>query len=146
MNPTQPPTRAPTAAELLADPVVQTALDQAWIDSQPQEPVGVRHEEGGWVYLDLAKGQLSVLRAARGIGDAIDLSNPPAVGGSVVVGKFHTHPNPAAEGWYTGPSPADLIVDARHGVPDLIRAEDRTHACGPASRRGGLAGGPGYPP
>jgi hypothetical protein len=32
------------------------------------------------------------------------------------------------------------------GVPCLIRADDGDHTTGPASRRGGLAGGPGYPP
>jgi hypothetical protein len=32
MNPTNPPTRAPTAVELLADPIVQSAMDQAWLD------------------------------------------------------------------------------------------------------------------
>jgi hypothetical protein len=63
----------------------------------------------------------------------------------VVVGKFHTHPNPTAEGWDPGPSPGDQQVDAIHGVPDLIRAEDGIHVSGPDSRRGGLGGGPGYP-
>jgi hypothetical protein len=41
-----PPTRAPTAAELLNESVVQTALADAWTDSQPGDP-SRRHEEGG---------------------------------------------------------------------------------------------------
>jgi hypothetical protein len=146
MNPPSPPTKPPTAAELLADPGVQAALDQAWVDSQPGEPAGVRHEEGGWIYMDLTTGVLAAERAPRGAGDSIDLHIPTTIPGSVVVGKFHTHPNPTVEGWVTGPSPADLVVDAAHGVPDLIRAEDGVHVSGPDSRRGGLAGGPGFPP
>src|SRR5262245_37996645 len=98
-----PPRRAPTASELLADPVVQAAIAQAWIDSQPSAPPGVRHEEGGWIYLDLTTSQVSVHRATPGIQDEIDLNRPPHVLGAIVVGKFHTHPNPASEGWVTGP-------------------------------------------
>ena len=145
MTPSIPPTRAPTASELLNDPAVQAALDQAWIDSQPGDPVQ-RHEEGGWIYLNLTTGQMTMQRAAQGLTDEIDLSNPPVVMGAVVVGIFHTHPNPIAEGWYPGPSPDDRYLDALVGVPDLIRAEDRVHLSGPDSRRGGLAGGPGFPP
>src|SRR5262245_58122619 len=145
MTPTNPPTRAPTSAELLADPVVRAALDQAWTDSQPADPVA-RHEEGGWIYMDFTTGQISTRRATRGVQAGIDLSKPPVVPGTVVVGKFHTHPNPIAEGWNPGPSASDLYYDHLHGVPDLIRAENGVHVSGPDSRRGGLAGGPGFPP
>jgi len=62
-----------------------------------------------------------------------------------VVGKFHTHPNPSSEGWNPGPSAADRAIDKRHGVPDLIRADDGIHFSGPERRRGGSAGEPGYP-
>ena len=145
MDATNLPTRPPTAAELLNDPAVQQALAQAWIDSQPNDPAQ-RHEEGGWIYMDTGNGHLSVRRAQQGAGAAVDLTNPPAIGGSVVVGKFHTHPNSTADGWNPGPSRIDRLVDARHGVPDLIRADDGVHHSGPQSRRGGLKGGPGYPP
>lgn len=64
----------------------------------------------------------------------------------MVVGKFHTHPNPTSEGWDPGPSGADKKVDAVHGVPDLIVADDGIHASGPDSRRGGMCGGDGFPP
>ena len=74
------------------------------------------------------------------------LDKPPLVAGSLVVGKFHTHPNPTADGWLPGPSPSDIVIDAVHGVPDLIRADDGIHFSGPSERRGGLAGGPGFPP
>ena len=140
-----PPTRAPTATELLNEPVVQAALDHAWLDSLPGAPA-LRHEEGGWIYMDLATGQLTIQRALRGLEAIIDLSDPPLVHGSTVVGIFHTHPNPSAEGWSTGPSPGDIFNDDRDGVPDLIRAEDGVHFSGPNSRRGGLTGGQGFPP
>jgi hypothetical protein len=137
--------QAPTAPELLNHPTVQQAIDQAWADSLPADPAR-RHEEGGWIYMDVTTGQITVRRAASGGQAAVDLSHPPAIPGSVVVSKFHTHPNPTAEGWNPGPSEADMRVDAVHGVPDLIRADNGVYVSGPSSRRGGLAGGPGYPP
>jgi hypothetical protein len=129
---------------LEALPIVRQALEQAWTDSLADDPTR-RHEEGGWIYQDLATGEVLVRRAPSGVRAEIRLANPPVVDGSVVVGKFHTHPNPTAEGWTPGPSPSDIMVDARHGVPDLIRADDGTHYSGPDRRRGGLGGNPGYP-
>ena len=137
------PTRPPTASELLADPIVVQALDQAWEDSQSDDPAN-RHEEGGWIFMNLTTGELTARRAARGEQAAIDLSQPPR-GEGLVVGKFHTDPNPSSEGWESGPSESDRIVDDRHGVPDLIRADDGVFVSGPNSRRGGLAGGSGFP-
>ena len=96
--------------------------------------------------MDTATGGITAQRAPRGERDEIDLSAPPLISGRVVVGKFHTHPNPASEGWTTGPSADDRYVDALHGVPDLIRAEDGLHPSGTDRRRGDLTGGPGYPP
>jgi hypothetical protein len=137
--------QAPTADDLLNDATVRAALEQAWIDSLPSDPAN-RHEEGGWVYLDTTTGTISVQRAPSGARAALDLNTPPAVPGTVVVATFHTHPNPSAEGWETGPSRADTQSAWFFGVPCLIRADDGVHATGPPSRRGGLAGGPGYPP
>src|SRR5262245_24749669 len=98
--------QAPTAADLLNDPIVQQALEDAWRDSIPGDSAQ-RHEEGGWVYMDAATGAVSVGRAAAGGRAVIDLDHPPIVPGSVVVATFHTHPNPSAEGWDPGPSAAD---------------------------------------
>lgn len=145
MTPGNRPTRAPTAAELLADPVVQTALAQAWIDSSPGDPLH-RHEQGGWIYLDTNHARLSIEIAPAGRQVKLYLGNPPVVPGSVIVGTFHTHPNPTADGWEPGPSPTDQISAGQTGVPWLIRADDGDYYTGPPSRRGGLAGGPGYPP
>jgi len=138
------PTSAPTADELLQSVIVMEALERAWTDSEPAD-ANRRHEEGGWIYFDLTTGELSVERAARGDDSSIDLANPPLLAGKVVVGKFHTHPNPSAEGWEAGPSLGDRVVDAQHGVPDLIRSDQGIFLCGPDARRGGLGGGTGYP-
>ncbi|MBM3995443.1 MAG: hypothetical protein FJ303_15010 [Planctomycetes bacterium] len=139
------PLQAPTAAELLANTIVVQAIEQAWIDSQPADPL-LRHDEGGWIFMDTATGQISVQRQSPGVAAAIDLGSPPVLSGSVVVAKFHTHPDPTSEGWLPGPSEDDEIVGALHDVPDLIRADGGFHVSGPDNRRGGLAGGPGYPP
>jgi hypothetical protein len=134
----------PTATELLDHPTVQRAMDQAWADSMPDDP-DRRHEEGGWIYLHTTTGELEVRRAPLVARAAIDLGSPEVVTECMVVGKFHTHPNPTSDGWEPGPSANDLIVDALHGVPDLIRADEGVHLSGPAQRRGGLLGGSGYP-
>src|SRR5271157_1251933 len=99
----------PTAAELLNHPVVQEAIEQAWSDSRPADATG-RHEEGGWIFIDTTTGEISVQRQTAGQQAAIDLDRPPIEPGSVVVGKFHMHPNPTSEGWDPGPSRHDQIV------------------------------------
>jgi hypothetical protein len=129
----------------LANPIVLQAIEQAWIDSQSPDPL-LRHEEGGWIYVDTSTGQIAVRRHLSGGTSGINLKSPPIMPGSVIVGLFHTHPNPSDEGWEPGPSPQDELMDALLGVPDLIRADDGIHLSGPDSRRGGLAGGPGFPP
>ena len=137
--------QAPTATDLVNDAVVQQALDEAWADSLASDPAQ-RHEEGGWIYVDAASGRIEVRRAPRGVQAMIDLNHPPILFGCILVGKFHTHPNPTAEGWVGGPSNVDLATDIVHGVPDLIRADDGLYVSGHDSRRGGLTGFPGYPP
>jgi hypothetical protein len=139
------PTRPPTAAELLVHSDVIQALIAAWADSQVHDPIN-RHEEGGWIYLNLSTGAIVTERAPAGTRSRLSLANPPLLPNHVIVGTFHTHPNPASEGWTTGPSPQDKQAANYSGVPWLIRAEDGDHSTGPASRRGGLAGGPRYPP
>jgi hypothetical protein len=137
--------QAPTVEALLSAQVVQQALEKAWIDSRADD-ANQRHEEGGWIYMDTTSGDLIVRRAPAGGQASLDLSTPPVVQGAVVVGTFHTHPNPSAEGWDPGPSAADVQSAWLFGVPCVIRADDGVHTTGPASRRGGLSGGPGYPP
>jgi hypothetical protein len=139
------PTPAPTVAQLLAHPAVMQALADAWSDSQVNDPFN-RHEEGGWIYLDLATGFIQTRRAPAGSRSRLSLANPPVLANHVIVGTFHTHPNPASEGWLTGPGTQDDLGARYSGVPWLIRAEDGDHSTGPNSRRGGLGGGPGFPP
>ncbi len=136
--------QAPTSAQLLADVAIQQALEKAWMDSQVGDPTQ-RHEEGGWIYMDVTTGVLTIRAAQRGMRSPINLEHPLVVLGAVVVGKFHTHPNPTAEGWVPGPSAADRANAVRHGVPSLIRADDGIHVTGPNNRRGGLSGNLGYP-
>ncbi len=140
-----PPTRPPTASELLAHPPVIQALEQAWVDSQVDD-ANNRHEEGGWIYMNLTTGIIVAQRAPGGTRSRLSLANPPLLPNHLLVGTFHTLPNPASEGWVTGPSRQDESAARLSGVPWLIRAEDGNHRAGPDSRRGGLGGGPGYPP
>lgn len=135
---------APTIDELINDPTIRAALEAAWADSLPGDPLA-RHEEGGWVYFDPTTAAVVVRRSASGGAADLDLDDPPVVPGAVVVATFHTHPNPAAEGWNTGPSESDATSAWLLGVPCIIRAEDGVHTTGPDARRGGLAGPPGYP-
>jgi hypothetical protein len=135
---------APTVAELAIHPLVEEALEQAWKDSVPADPRR-RHEEGGWIYCDIATGAISIQRAPAGRRAFLNLCSPTWKTGFVVVATFHTYPNPIAEGWKPGPSSADEQSAELLGVPCLIRAEDGVHTTGPASRRGGLAGNPGFP-
>lgn len=136
--------QAPTIVDLLKEPAVMSALEESWVDSMPADQAR-RHEEGGWVYVDVTTGTIAVRRAAAGSRAFLDLGDPPTVVGSVVVATFHTHPNPTAEGWTAGPSDGDTRSAFLLGVPCLIRADDGVHTTGPDSRRGGLSGGPGYP-
>jgi hypothetical protein len=139
------PPPAPMIDDLLANGLVRQALGDAWNNSLSADP-SRRHEEGGWVYADVVSGAISTRRAPAGERAVLDLNTPPVVAGCVVVATFHTHPNPSAEGWNPGPSPADTYSAQLLGVPCIIQADDGVHTTGPLSRRGGLAGGPGFPP
>lgn len=57
--------------------------------------------------MNLTSGEITIRRAAAGFQSELNLGSPPHVTGHVVVGVFHTHPNPSAEGWEPGPSEAD---------------------------------------
>jgi hypothetical protein len=136
---------APTIAELSQNPLVLQALENAWTASLSHDP-RQRHEEGGWIVMDITGGTLTAIQASAGGLALLDLSAPPLLAGTVVVATFHTHPNPIAQGWEPGPSLDDTESAWELGVPCLIRAEDGIHTTGPDSRRGGLTGGSGFPP
>jgi hypothetical protein len=135
--------QAPTASELTANGIVTAAIAASWTDSQVADATN-RHEEGGWIYMDTTTGAITTRRAPRGGGASINLWNPPEVTGSVVVGNWHTHPNPTSEGWEPGPSGADLTNQGRRNVPGIVKADDGLHTFG-ANRRASLSGNPGFP-
>lgn len=143
---------APDYNSLIANPVVTAAINTAWTASSPaiNPPVVNQHEEGGWVFLNLVTGAVTTRAQASGGMAAINLSNPPIVPDSVVIGKYHTHPN-LGPGWNPRPSPGDIAVDAQHGVPDIVIGSINTDISttdlflsGPA-RRTHLGGGQGFP-
>ena len=138
------PTRPPTANELRQNAAVQQALEQAWIDSLPHDAAR-RHEEGGWIYLNVKTGELAVRRAPSGLQAELEIGGPPLLADCLIVGTFHTRPNPTAEGWDPGASDTDQAVHEQLGVPGLIRADDGVYTAGPDSRRGGLTDGPSFP-
>lgn len=70
------PTSALAWAELRNNPVVSEAIEQAWQNSKSEDPLR-RHEEGGWIYLNIRTAEISVRRALAGGQTHIDLSNPP---------------------------------------------------------------------
>jgi len=98
----------------------------------------------------LITNTLSTRRQAAGAGAAIDLHAPPTGVDSVVVAKFHTHPN-LGPNWEAAASPKDTATDAVHGVPDIIVGTTGvnpavfTEFASGANRRLHLAGDQGLP-
>jgi hypothetical protein len=135
---------APTAAELQANPVVQAAFAAAWADSFPDEPA-LRHEEGGYIYVNPTTGDVVVRRALPGTRRVLNLTNPPDVPGCFLVATYHTHPNPTATGWDPEPSTEDRREADASGVPWFVVSELGVFVAGPDRRVGGLSGPSGYP-
>lgn len=135
---------APTAAELEANPVVQTEFASAWVDSLPNDPA-LRHEEGGFIYANGVTGEVSVRRAPPGGRLGLNLSNPPVVADCFLVATYHTHPNPVALFWDPEPSVVDEEGANATRVPWFIISEVGVFVTGPDRRFGGLSGSPGYP-
>ena len=133
-------TLIPNAGQLQGDGAVKGAMESAWSKSSPfpGDP-SKRHEEGGWFYMNLLTGSISVVMTS-GKEASIDLGGSPDVGDSVLVGYFHTHPNPSKEPdesgkqWKAGPSPADLGLASAFEVPAFIRADTGVIAYGPSQR------------
>ncbi|MDA0700112.1 MAG: DUF4157 domain-containing protein, partial [bacterium] len=98
-----------------------------------------RHEEGGWIYQNIVTNAVSVI-TTKGDQASVDLGGAPEIGDSIVVGYFHTHPNPSKEPdengvqWVSGPSPADLALTAMWEVPAFIMADVGVIAYGPGGR------------
>ena len=135
---------APSAAELQAKPVVQVAFAAAWADSFPDDPA-LRHEEGGFIYVNATTGDVQIRRAPPGTRRALDMSSPPDLSGCFLVATYHTHPNLIADGGDPDPSEADRREAVGSGVPWFVISEIGIFAVGPDRRVGGLTGPPGYP-
>ena len=81
-----------TPRAILANAKVRSALQQAWIDSNP----GITdvHEEGGFVVKN-ADESLKVIRWPKGLQDTIEVPPHPdcKIDDLEIVATFHTHPN-----------------------------------------------------
>ena len=116
------------------------AMEGAWGASNafPGDPKN-RHEVGGWVYMSLFTGTFST-QLTSGDMQSINLGGAPEVADSVLVGYFHTHPNPSVQPdengiiWQAGPSAADLGLAAAIEVPAFVRADTGVIAYGPGQR------------
>ena len=135
---------APTAAELEANPVVQAAFAAAWADSLADD-AALRHEEGGYIYLNAVTGDVVVRRVPPGGRDVLDLSTPAILPDCFVVATYHTHPNPSRLGWDPTPSSDDYREADDSGVPWFVVTDAGIYVVGPDRRVGGLSGPPGYP-
>ena len=155
----RPPTRFPYVEEVMRDPRVRAALDQAWRDTNADTiPVTAAAEQGGWVYMNLQTGALTIVRqnnpllapprpAANQRGAFnIALDPCPAIAGSVLVAYFHTHPSVP----FTGASDIDRQLGPMHGVPGIVRGRgERYDFTGPERRAGDFSAAhryPGFPP
>ena len=124
------PARAPDSASIpqleaiAKDPVVAAAIEKAWNNSNPNTPGG-KQEQGFWVMRDDKTGALSTVNfPSNGTRDSLTPGAVPAIEGKTAVAFFHTHPNTAAEGYKSGPSPADQNFADANGIPGIIRSHD----------------------
>jgi len=108
-----------TPRAVLSNAKVRSALQQAWIDSNPGVTGG--HEEGGFVVKD-ADESLSIIRWLKGTQDTIEV--PPHVDCKIddleIVASFHTHPNTGGD-YLQEPSETDKR--AVRDDPDLKSEE-----------------------
>lgn len=131
-----------TVADVINDPVVQDALDQAWADSLEGTPD--EHEEGGWVQQCRQPAgtgggysyYTQIIPWAPGDVDSMPDPGPPPQDGSCrTVASFHTHPGPANANPDVDEfanhieSDADAMTAGANGIPGIIRygVGDDTH-------------------
>lgn len=109
---------------MAANATVSAEIEQAWTDSQADDQ-DERHEEGGWIIMDIDTGDLRVVRVPAGEIDGVDAGENPAGEGELACGFFHTHPNPPVDEnglkWMQGPSDGDIALANRHSWPEIIR-------------------------
>ena len=153
------PTRFPYLEEIMRDPGVVAALDLAWRDTNADTiPVTTAAEQGGWIYMNLRTGRLTIIRKRNQLGPpgrpgenqtgylSIHLDPCPVVAGSVLVATFHTHPSVP----FTGASDTDRALGTSQGVPGIVRGRNGQYDfTGPERRAGDFASAgryPGFPP
>jgi hypothetical protein len=138
---------APSAADLIANSVVQRTLDDAWRASKVGAGLGNRHEEGGYIFMDVFTGAISTVAAPPGPTGpllAMNLPTPSPPREQICVATYHTHPNPE-EGFAQKCSEPDEPLKFKiNGIPGIIRSAKGTFWCGP-ERRAHLGGTRGYP-
>jgi von Willebrand factor type D domain len=125
---------SPHVDDVLNDPRVQEALDQAWRDSM--EGTEGEHEEGGWIQQCQNVNAIThevtyftqVLRWPHGdIDGSAPTYDPRQDSGCRTVATFHTHPGPARgepgdDGFDNHiPSRDDYLSAASDGLPGIIR-------------------------
>jgi type VI secretion system secreted protein VgrG len=125
----------PTAADLVTDPRVDHDLKKAWAESRPSAPEvprgtpgSLKQEQGGWIVWSEKTGKVSTIRVPGGTRDGLGTiagTRPVESPDQRVVGWFHTHPNVAAEGYGSGPSPGDVGWQRAEGKsPGIIETHD----------------------
>lgn len=131
----------PYGFDLKRREAVRTAFSEAWADSD-SGPDG--HEEGGWIYLNLVTGSITTERADSGGAKSIDLSLPPVVEDSVLIGTFHTHPIPGEYQGYYSSHDFELARDKWKVPSAIIPGEWRSKWFGVEVRER-LTGGQTFP-
>jgi hypothetical protein len=102
----------PDAADIVNDPMVKAAIDQAYEDSLAAD-LEARHEEGGWIIESMSTGALRVERCAGGpSGDMfMEVCDANLGPDEHAAAFFHTHPGPETDEngnhWQNDPSTED---------------------------------------
>jgi Prokaryotic homologs of the JAB domain len=135
---------APSGDELKAHPVVQAAFAAAWADSFPDDQA-LRHEEGGYIYINPTTGEVVIRRALPGSRNTLDMTHPPAVPNAFLVATYHTHPTPPSGRITAEPSDDDRELAFGSGIPWFVISHEGVFVTGPDQRDGGFSGPAGYP-
>jgi len=129
------PPPMPDVGQLAGNAAVQDAIARAWAASFL--PNGAVIEQGGWVYWNPKSGDIQTRLATGGDQSSLEaLGNPELIPGWIVVGTFHTHPNPLSAGFKIEPSSSDRWFGFLRGVPGLVATEYGLYSFGPPTRPG----------
>jgi RHS repeat-associated protein len=134
----------PDLQALAENPVVAQGIDAAWSASNPDGPPDSRLEHGFWISSSDGTVSIQPFPISGATGSQMTPGPTPGTGllgriwnfftGGVntdAIAFFHTHPNPASEGWFTGPSPADVSFAQSRNLPGIIQSTDGMYYFGP---------------